>query len=278
MRRREFITILGGAAATFSLAAHAQQTAMPVIGYLSTASPEPNAYLVAAFRQGLDEAGYVEGKNVAIEYRWAENQYDRLAALAADLVRRRVAVIFTEGGTATPLAAKSATPTIPIVFVIGADPVKAGLVTSLNRPGGNITGVTILANLMIIKRLELLRELVPKAAVIAVLLNPRNPNAEKREYVAAGGLMSYGASFADVRRQAGVYTGRILKGDKPADLPVMQPTKFEFVINLKTANRLASQCLCGRRRGSRRRDFITLVGGAAVGEGCRRARSSQRCR
>jgi ABC-type uncharacterized transport system substrate-binding protein len=238
MKRREFITILGGAAATFPLAAHAQQTAMPVIGYLSTASPEPNAYLVAAFRQGLDEAGYVEGKNVAIEYRWAENQYDRLAALAADLVGRRVAVIFTEGGTATPLAAKSATPTIPIVFVIGADPVKAGLVTSLNRPGGNITGVTILANLMIIKRLELLRELVPKAAVIAVLLNPRNPNAEKREYVAAGGLMSYGASFADVRRQAGVYTGRILKGDKPADLPVMQPTKFEFVINLKTAKSL----------------------------------------
>jgi putative ABC transport system substrate-binding protein len=205
MKRREFITILGGAAATFPLAAHAQQTAMPMIGYLSTASPEPNAYLVAAFRQGLDEAGYVEGKNVAIEYRWAENQYDRLAALAADLVRRRVAVIFTEGGTATPLAAKSATPTIPIVFVIGADPVKAGLVTSLNRPGGNITGVTILANLMIIKRLELLRELVPKAAVIAVLLNPR---------------------------------GRILKGDKPADLPVMQPTKFEFVINLKTAKSL----------------------------------------
>jgi putative ABC transport system substrate-binding protein len=309
MRRREFLSVIGGAAA-WPLAARAQQPAMPVVGFLHSASPESNADLVAAFRQGLSESGYVEGRNVAIEYRWAENHYDRLPGLTADLIAKRVALILAAGGTVTPLAAKAATTTVPIVFVIGADPVSADLVASLNRPAANITGVSLITHLVITKRVELLRELLPAADIIGLLVNSNNPNAEirardvqgaaralgrrihvlyasdereidaafaklveqrigallvqsdpffrtqrdqfvalaarhavptiyeQREYAAAGGLMSYGASQADGYRQAGAYAGRILKGEKPIDLPVMQPTKFEFVLNLKTAKAL----------------------------------------
>jgi putative ABC transport system substrate-binding protein len=283
---------------------------MPVVGFLHSASPGPNAHLLAVFRQSLAEHGYVEGNNVAIEYRWAENRTDRLPALAADLVQRRVAVIVADGGTVTALTAKAATTTIPIVFRIGADPVKAGLVASLNRPGGNITGVTVITDLVIAKRFELLSELLPAAEVIAILLNSDNPNAptrsrdlqaaakslgrqiqvvtardetgldaafatlaqrragalvvqadpfflsrrdrlaalaarykmpaiyEQREYAAAGGLISFGANLADQHRRAAGYVARILKGDKPGDLPVEQPTKFELVINLKAAKAL----------------------------------------
>jgi ABC-type uncharacterized transport system substrate-binding protein len=309
MRRREFIAGLGGAAA-WPLAAHAQQPAMPVIGFLNGQSPTGYAYYVAAFRQALNAAGFVEGRNVAIEYRWAEGQYDRLPALASDLVRRPVTVIVATGTTAAVLAAKAATATIPIIFTTGGDPVKVGLVPSLNRPGGNITGISFLANETGSKRLELLREMVPSATSVGLLANPFNPNAAAEitdvlkaarvlgrqiqvvnasseheidtafatfvqqrvnaiivdadafflarrdqlaalaarhalpaiyslpEQAAAGGLMSYGASQEDAYRQVGVYTGRILKGEKPADLPVMLPTKFEFVINLKTAKAL----------------------------------------
>jgi putative ABC transport system substrate-binding protein len=311
MRRRQFITLLGGAAA-WPLAAGAQQPAAPVIGFLSGESPDTSAYLVAAFRQGLKETGYVERENVAFEYRWAENQLDRLPALAADLVSRKVAVIAATagGGTAASLAAKVATTTIPIVFTSGVDPVKMGLVASLNRPGGNVTGVAWLSLTLDAKRLQLLNELVPRVTALAVLLNPTFPDATEqlskvqdaartiglpttilnarniseidaafqtlvqmrlgkllvgtdpflvsrreqivglaarhgipaiydgRDFTVAGGLMSYGASFPDAVRQVGVYTGRILKGEKPADLPVMQPTKFELVINLKTAGAL----------------------------------------
>jgi putative ABC transport system substrate-binding protein len=310
MRRRDFITLLGGAAASLPLAARAQQPAMPVIGFLDAASPDTAANLMAAFRQGLSESGYVEGRNVTIEYRWAEGRYDRLPALAADLVRDRVTVIAATSTSAPGLAAMAATSAIPIVFQTGGDPVQDGLVTSMNRPGRNVTGVSRLSFALEPKRLELLRELVPKAAVIGLLVNPTNPRSElvvqqmaeparalrlglrvlkanaeaeldgvfaslgqlgigalliaqepsykrwlaqiiavashyaiptmyaTRDYVAAGGLVSYDASTVDSFRQVGVYVGRVLKGAKPADLPVMQPTTFELAINLKTAKAL----------------------------------------
>jgi putative tryptophan/tyrosine transport system substrate-binding protein len=305
MIRRDFITLLGGAAA-WPVTARAQQPAMPVIGFLASSSPVPYSRFLAAFQQGLSETGYIAGQNVAIEYRWAEGRYDRLPALAADLVRRQVAVIVTGGGPAAP-AAKGATTTIPIVFQIGVDPVEVGLVPSLNRPGGNLTGVTILGIELGPKRLELLHQLIPTAPAVGALVNPTRPNAETeskdlqaaagklglqlhilhagternfdtvfatvdqlrigglviggdplfnsqteqlaaltirhgvpaifqfREFAAAGGLLSYGASFTDSFRQVGLYAGRVLKGEKPADLPVQQSTKVELVINLKTA-------------------------------------------
>jgi putative ABC transport system substrate-binding protein len=307
MKRREFITLLGGAAA-WPLAARAEQAAMPVIGYLS--GREANYKIEAAFHRGLKEAGFVEGQNVRIEYRWAQGQYDRLPALVAELLRRPVDVLVTTGGTLSALAAKEATTSIPIVFVTGSDPVKFGLVASLNRPGSNATGVSFLINVLTAKQFELLHEMVPRAKLIGFLANPMNPNTEAdtrnvraaadslglllhvlnasrehdidaafaalverradallvstdpyfqiradqvaalaarhavptmysfRENVTAGGLMSYAPSIIDVTRQAGVYTGRILAGETPADLPVVQPTRFEFVINLRTARAL----------------------------------------
>jgi putative tryptophan/tyrosine transport system substrate-binding protein len=310
MKRREFITLIGGAAAAWPLTARAQQPTMPVIGFLSGRSSAEAAYAVAAFHRGLREQGYVEGDNLAIEYRWADGAYDRLPTLAADLVRRRVAVIAATGGHFSSLAAKAATSSIPIVFNAGEDPVTLGLVTSINRPGGNATGIYIFLAEMDTKRLELLRELVPNAALIAVLLNPTwirfktvskeiaeaaraagqridvveasneqeihgafkriaplRPQAllvgadpffnarreqlvtlanhyaipaiyELREFAVAGGLMSYGTSLTEAYRQVGVYTGRILKGEKPAELPVVQSSRFELVINLKTAKAL----------------------------------------
>ena len=310
MRRRDFI-MLGGAAAAWPPMAKAQQAAMPVIGLLDPRSPHVLADLLRAFRQGLKETGYVEGENVAIEYRWAENQMDRLPALAAELVRRQVAVIATTAGPAPAFAAKTATTTIPIVFIAGEDPVRLGLVASLARPGGNLTGINFLVGELTAKRLEFLRELVPAAARVAVLVNPANAaNAEstlrdvgpavramglqiqvlnastgreieaalatfvrerpdllfvgsdpffhsrrvqlavlaarhtvpaayaQRDYAEAGGLMSYGSNVTDAWRQAGVYAGRILKGAKPADLPVVQSSKFELVINQPTARAL----------------------------------------
>jgi putative ABC transport system substrate-binding protein len=308
MRRRDFITLLGGAAVVRPLAAQAQQPAMPVVGILDGQSFDP--HLMTAFREGLKEAGYIEGRNVATYFRSAYGQTDRLVTLAGDIVGRRVAVIVTTGGGATALAAYAATTTIPIVFVNGVDPVTSGLVMSLNRPGGNATGVYIFQQVLEGKRLGLLRELVPSAASIAVLLNPTNANFqaqlrgvqdaarvlgqqvsilsasterdidvafatvtesnarallvgsdpffnnerdqvialaarraipaiyEGREFATAGGLASYGTSLANAHRQAGIYASRILRGEKPADLPIVQPTKFEFVINVKTAKAL----------------------------------------
>jgi putative ABC transport system substrate-binding protein len=309
MRRRQFITLLGGAAAAWPLAARAQQPAMPVIGLLSGSSAEALSSYVRAFHQGLGETGFVEGRNVAIEYRWADNQYDRLPAMAADLVRRQVSLITTLGSQQAGLAAKGATATIPVVFSIGADPVQNGLVVSLNRPGGNVTGITQLSGTVVSKRMQVLHDLLPNAKVYGVLRNPdtnRGPiirdseaavatfggrielvdarnegdlgeaishlaqkridalnvlpdtlfgaHIEKlvelaaqhalptiypvREFPKAGGLMSYGADVADAYRQTGIYVGRILKGGKPADLPVLQPTKFELVLNLRTAKSL----------------------------------------
>jgi putative ABC transport system substrate-binding protein len=310
MRRREFITLLGSAAAAWSLSARAQQPTMPVIGFLSTRSPDESAYLTAAFHRGLAENGYTDGRNLTIDYRWAEGQYDRLPALAQELVSRPVAVLVATGGDATAVAAKRTTSKIPIVFVMGSDPVELGLVASHNRPGGNVSGISILTNMLEPKRLGLLREVVPRAMTVGVLLNPNNPPAERqlrdlqeaaraiglqlhvlrastdrqiemafhsvaehhipaltvaadpyfnsrrvklvalaarhavpamyqfREYPVAGGLMSYGIDLSDVYRQLGIYVGRVLQGAKPADLPVLQPTKFQFVLNLKTAKAL----------------------------------------
>jgi putative ABC transport system substrate-binding protein len=312
MRRREFMAGLGSAAAALPAVVRAQQPAIPVIGFLHNATLEAiSPTLIAAFRAGLAELGYVEGQNVVIAYRWAEGRNDRLPALAADLVRRRVAVITGANSTTTALAAKAATSTIPIVFLVGVDSVKTGLVASLNRPGGNLTGVSSFTGDLTTKRLQLLHEFLPRATSIALLLNPSNPvaaeaqkrdaelaaqalgvhlsivaasdaskietafrslvergsgalllgddatfNAQRdqivalaahhavpaiyavREYTVAGGLMSYGTSRVDAWRLVGSYTGRILKGEKPADLPIVQPTKFELVINLKAAKAL----------------------------------------
>jgi putative tryptophan/tyrosine transport system substrate-binding protein len=310
MRRREFITLLGGAAA-WPLAARAQQSALPVVGFLHAGSPESSTHRVAAFRRGLNETGYFEGQNVAVEYRWAEGRYDRFSELAAELVRRQVSVIVTPGNPVAANAAKAATSAIPIVFAVGGDPVKLGLVASLARPGGNVTGVNFFVTELTAKRLGLLRELLPTAARVAVLVNPANPptaestardvqaaaggiglqihilnastireidaayaslvreradalliagdgffNSRRvqlamlavrhavpaaystREYAEAGGLMSYGTSLADTDRQVGIYAGRILRGTKPADLPVVQASKFELVINLQAARML----------------------------------------
>jgi putative ABC transport system substrate-binding protein len=308
MRRREFLGVLGSAAA-WPLAASAQQSAVPIIGFLNTASPDAFVDRLRAFRQGLKETGYVEGENVAVEYRWAENQVDRLPALAADLARRRVAVLATFGN-ATAQAAKPVATTVPVVFAVGQDPVRMGLVASLARPGGNLTGINFLSNELTAKRLELLRVLVPGAVKVAVLVDPAVPPTEtalreieeasgtmglriqilnasssgeinaafatlarerpdalfvapgflftsrrvqlahlatfhkvpaayqSREVVEVGGLMSYGANILDAYRQVGVYTGRILKGAKPADVPVAQSSKFELVINAETARML----------------------------------------
>ena len=311
MQRREFITLIGGAAVAWPVAARAQQPAMPVVGFVRDGSADANARYAAAFRKGLNETGYVEGQNVTVEYHWLEGQYDRLPALMADLVHRRVAVIATPGNTPGAVAAKAATATIPIVFSVGGDPVRLGLVASLARPGGNATGINFFVNELAAKRLRLLYDLVPKAVRVAVLVNPANtvlteptlrevqeaapaiglqiqildastigeidaafatlardrPDAlfvtadsfftsrrgqfatlaardkipatySQRDFVAAGGLMSYGTDLADGFHQVGVYTGSILKGAKPADLPVLQSTKFEFVINLQTARAL----------------------------------------
>jgi putative ABC transport system substrate-binding protein len=309
MRRREFITLVGGAAA-WPLAAHAQQAVLPVVGFLNSASPLPWENYVAGFRAGLKEAGFVDGQNVTIEFRWAEGHYDRLPEMAADLVHRKVAVLVATGGTPSITAAKAATTTIPIVFTTGSDPARAGFVSSLSQPGGNMTGVNLFITAMESKRLGLLRALIPGVQLIAVFLNPNTQNYarqkrdveeaahavdqqihllsasneseidaafetatqlragamlvggdpflnsqrdkivamaarhaipamyEQREHALAGGLMSYGTNLTEGYRQAGVYTGRILKGEKPGDLPVVQSTKFEFVINLKTAKAL----------------------------------------
>jgi ABC-type uncharacterized transport system substrate-binding protein len=310
MKRREFLTLLGGAAASLPLAALAQQPAMPVIGFLATGSPSAWAHFVAAFRQGLSETGYDDGRNVWIEFRWAEGQGNRLPALAAELVGRSVSVIVPSVGTVAARAAKAASSSIPIVFLMGGDPVQLGMVASINRPGANVTGVSLLLNVLAAKRVELLRAMVPAVTKIGLLFNPDNPNGEadaaaaveaarslrqethlvhvrtegeldaaftslvqervgalfvasdplfvsrrdqlvalaarhripanydRREFAEAGGLFSYGTNFADGHRLIANYVGRILKGEKPADLPVLQPTKFELVINAKAAKTL----------------------------------------
>ena len=310
MRRREFLGFVGGAAVTWPLTARAQQPAMPVAGFLSSLSPLELTFVMPAFHQGLNEAGFVEGRNIAIEYRWAEGHYERLPELAADLVRRQVAVIAAISGTPAALAAKAATTTIPIVFAIGGDPVAPGLVTNLSRPGGNITGASFYTSPVVTKRLELARELAPRGTKIALLVNPENPpsvaegttlqkaaaalgqpveliNASTedqiddaftaiaqqkfgalvvssdplffiarktlvvltaryalptifadREQAEAGGLISYGSSRPDAYRQAGNYIGRVVKGEKPGDLPVVLPTKYTLLINSKTAKAL----------------------------------------
>jgi putative ABC transport system substrate-binding protein len=311
VRRRDFITLVGGAATGWPVAARAQHAAIPVVGFMNILdSAESASNLVAAFHQGLKETGFVNGQNVAVEYRWAQGQYDRLPQLAADLVHRKVAVIAATGGEPSPQSAKAATQTIPVVFTANGDPVREGLVASLNSPGGNVTGFTIFGPAAVTKRAELMHELVPKASVIGYLMNPNHPSGEIEmqaaeaaarslgkeipifrasneseldtaftmmvqqrvsalvvasdpffysrpgklaslaarhgipaiyylpEFVRAGGLMSYGNDLTDMYRLVGVYVGRILKGEKPADLPVMQSTKFDFVINLKTAKTL----------------------------------------
>jgi putative ABC transport system substrate-binding protein len=310
MRRRDFLGALGGAVTTVPAMAQAQQSSVPVIGYLHSGLANRSADLIAGFRQGLGDAGYVEGRNVSLEFRWAEGRYERLASMAADLVARRVALIATGGGLPLPLAARSATTDIPIVFAGGSDPVAAGLVVSLNRPGGTVTGVLNNASELTANRFGLLRGLMPAAALVGVLRNPAHPEAEtqmkevqaaagrmalklhvvnaqresdfepalaslvqqgpralfvvndpffasrrtqlvaaiarhavpaiypQRQFSEAGGLMSYGANFVEIYRQAGIYAGRVLRGDKPADLPVIQPTRFELVINLKIAKAL----------------------------------------
>lgn len=310
MRRRDFIAGLWSITAAWPLATRAQQPAMPVIGFMSGRAPEDSAHLVSAFRQGLAETGFVEGQTVRIEFRWADGDYDRLPALAADLVSRKVAVLVGIGGDVSALAAKKATASIPVVFGMGSDPVKAGLVASFNRPGGNATGFTLWTSEMESKRLGLLRDIVPAVQLIGILVNPKLPSSSQelndlelaakgvgqrlfvapanndaeldaaltslgqqrvaailvtsapffdtrlerivsfaaknrlpaiyqfREYAVAGGLISYGPNIVESYRSAGVYAGRILKGEKPADLPVLQPTKFDFVINLKTAKAL----------------------------------------
>jgi putative ABC transport system substrate-binding protein len=315
MKRREFITVLGGAAA-WPLAARAQQPAMPVVGFLNSQSAGPFSHMVAGFQRGLSEAGFVDGRNIAIEYRWAEGQYERLPTLANELIRRGIAVLVATGGEPAAFAAKAATTATPVVFLIGSDPVKLGLVASMNRPGANVTGMTLLTASLEAKRLGLLKELVPKARLVAALINPTYPPAENqrrdiqeaasgvglrstvvtaategdfqtafatlveqrtdalivcadpffnsrrdqlvalaarhklptiyefREFAIAGGLVTYGVNIVELYREAAHYTARILKGTKPGDLPIQQPTQFGFVINLQAAKALASTYLC----------------------------------
>jgi putative ABC transport system substrate-binding protein len=308
LRRREFITLVGGAAASWPVGAQAQQAGMPVVGLLSSTSPDTYAHVVAAFHKGMNETGFFQGQNVIVEYRWADGHYERLPRLATELVGRHLDVIATVGGTVSALAAAGATATIPVVFTIGGDPVSLGLVASLARPGGNVTGVSVLSTAVVAKRLELLNELLPTTVAVAMLVNPHDPNAQSdiseahaaaqslrkhihilnvtdepelvsafatatelgagallvggdpfltshrdqivmlaarhrlpsvyqwREFVTAGGLMSYGSLITEAYRQAGIYTSRILQGTKPMDLPVQQMTRIELVINMKTAN------------------------------------------
>ena len=323
MKRREFITLLGGAAAAWPLAARAQQAPMPVVGFMNiNTSAESVPDLLAAFRQGLKEIGFVEGQNVAVEYRWAQGQYDRFPELAAEFVRRQVAVIAATGGEPSPQSAKAATQTIPIVFTANGDPISEGLVTNLRQPGGNVTGITIFGPAAVTKRVQLMHQLIPQATTIAYLMNPNHPSGEIEmraaqtaagslgkeilvvrasnereldvafttmaqqqagalvvasdpffysrrgelpslaaryrlpaiyylsEFARAGGLMAYGNSLVDIYRLVGVYVGRILKGEKPGDLPVVQSTKFEFVINLKTAKALGLDVPLGLTAGA----------------------------